>query len=207
MLTKVKLLLENNKDRASFFKEVSKFFPEGSDDYSLIEKAYATSKDAFRDKYRDDGQTRYFEHLRAVTLIVFVYLRVRDPDIIAASLLHDIIEDVEVWSQSRVALEFNRRISQLVWWVTKPQVEVYNGDKEARNRAYHQNLRRAPREALIIKLSDRLHNMLTLWETTEDKQKRKVVETQDFYLPIAEEQVMLIHELETALSEIESTWK
>jgi (p)ppGpp synthase/HD superfamily hydrolase len=207
MLDRIRQLLEERKDRASFFEVVDRFFPRGSAEYQLIERAYSTAKDAFREKYREGSGERYFEHLRAVALILMVHMRIRDANVIAAALLHDIVEDIKNWSQDRVAVEFNRSVAQLVWWVTKPDVLIFNGDKEARNRAYHQNLNRAPREALMIKLADRLHNLITLWGVDEDKQRRKVRETQDFYLSLAEKEVILIHEIEQALIEIMNSWK
>lgn len=204
MLERVKQLLQNITDRQAFFDLIGLYYPLGSEGYLLIEKAYDVSKDAFRKINRDGGQ-RYFEHLRAVALIVLVHMRQRDPDIIAAALLHDIIEDIEGWTQERVALQFNRAVSKTVWWVSKPPVTRFNDNKEARNRHYHQNLRNAPRQALIIKLADRLHNLITLWETTESKKRRKVIETQDFYLPLAEEHCLLIHEIEEAIQELENS--
>lgn len=207
MLERVRLLLSSVRNRTSFFQIVGRYFPLGSDGFVLIERAYDTSKAAFRDDMREGNGDRYFEHLRAVALIVMVHMRVRDANIIAAALLHDIIEDKEDWTQERVALEFNRWIAQLVWWVTKQPVEDFGGDKEERNRAYHHNLGRAPRESLVIKLADRLHNLITMWGVDEEKQRRKVRETQDFYLPLAESAILLIHEIEDVLREIMASWR
>jgi (p)ppGpp synthase/HD superfamily hydrolase len=171
-----------------------------------IENAYNTAKDAFREIERENGE-RYFEHLRCVALILMVYLRVRDANVIAAALLHDIIEDIKNWSQERIATHFNQIVGELVWWVSKPSITSFDGDKEARNRAYHQNLTRAPRNALLIKLADRLHNLITLWGMSVEDQKRKISETQDFFLPIAENEIILIHEIEAAIAEVRASWK
>lgn len=206
MLDRIRKLLKSHTDRAAFFSLVAKHFPVGGRDYLLIENAYNTAKNAFRNETREGGD-RYFEHLRAVALIVMEHLRVRDANLIAAALLHDIVEDIDGWTQEKVALVFSPEISELVWWVTKPSALDYNDDKESRNRAYHENLRRAPRGAIIIKLADRLHNLLTLWDTENEKQVRKVRETQDFYLPIAEQHILLIHEIEDALKVIMGSWK
>lgn len=206
MLDRIRMIYEGRKDRTSFFNIVERYFPKGGADYVLIERAYSTAKDAFRSEVREDGE-RYFEHLRAVALILMVYMRVRDANVIVAGLLHDIVEDIKHWSQERLAMEFNQDVGELVWWVSKPPVEKFGDNKEARNRAYHQNLRRAPRRSILIKLADRLHNLLTLWGCDEEKQRRKVVETQDFYLPIAEDEFVLIHELEAAINELVTAWK
>jgi GTP pyrophosphokinase len=202
MLERVRQIIVQSPNRQAFFELVGRYFPLGSEGYLLIERAYNVAKEAFRGDVREGNGERYFEHLRAVALIVMVYMRVRDANVIAAALLHDIIEDKADWSQERVALGFNRKVAELVWWVTKPQVGLFNGDKEERNRAYHHNLGRAPREAIIIKLADRLHNLLTMWAVDVEKQQRKIRETQDFYLPLAEKHILLIHEIEDALREL-----
>jgi (p)ppGpp synthase/HD superfamily hydrolase len=94
MLERIRKIFNERKSRASFFGVVERYYPKGSSDYFLIESAYNTAKDAFRDGVREGGE-RYFEHLRAVALILMVYLRVRDANVIAAALLHDIVEDIE----------------------------------------------------------------------------------------------------------------
>lgn len=162
MLGRVRQLLKTHVDRDHFFRLVARRFPEHSVEYQLIVKAYDTAKDAFRGRTREGNGERYFEHLRAVALIVMEYLRVSDANVIAAALLHDLPEDIVGWGQDRMAREFNAEVAQYVWWVTKPELE--DGEsKEERNRRYHENLRRAPRKALIVKLADRLHNLLDMW--------------------------------------------
>lgn len=206
MLAKIRDILAKYPDRAAFFGIIGRFYPKHSDEYKLIQKAYNTAKDAFRGKVRESGE-RYFEHLRAVALILILYLRVRDANVIAAALLHDLLEDVDDWDQDLIALSFNTKVSELVFWVTKDDCKIYGGDKEERNRDYHRKLGIAVREAIIIKLVDRLHNIITLWASDKEKQRRKVRETQDFYIPLAEKFAILIQELESALSEIMSTWE
>jgi GTP pyrophosphokinase len=198
MLDRVRTLFETHTDRAAFFAPIGRSFPPGGREYELIEKAYNIATDAFRQESREGGE-RYFEHLRAVALVVMQHLRIKDAPMIAAALLHDLVEDVYEWTHDRVRLEFGDEVAELVWWVTKPHVNEYDGDKEARNRVYHENLRRAPRNAIVIKLADRLHNVMTLGSTPDAKQVRKVRETQDFYLPLAECHTLLIHEIEDAL--------
>ena len=193
-------------DRAAFFAIVARYFSKYSSEYALIEKAYVTAKREFRDKVRDQEGVRYFEHLRGVALILMLHLRVRDVNVIVAALLHDIMEDIHGWTEDRLALEFNPDVAMLVFGVTKPDVSYYGGDKNARDRDYHLKLNMADRRTILIKLADRMHNLLTLWATTEEKQKRKVRETQDFYLPIAEKHTVLIHELEAAIAEIMDSW-
>jgi len=172
---------------------------------ALVRDALQFATEAHEGQVRKYTREPFINHPISVAYLVAGYDP--HPTAIAAALLHDLVEDIEGWTQERVALKFSPTISELVWWVTKPSVVDYGGDKEARNRIYHENLRRAPRNAIIIKLADRLHNLLTLWDTIDEKQRRKVRETQDFYLPLAEHHILLIHEVEDALREVMGAWK
>jgi (p)ppGpp synthase/HD superfamily hydrolase len=57
-------------------------------------------------------------------------------------------------------------------------------------------------EFFLIKLPDRLHNLVTLWDCAESKRERKITETELFYLPFAEQHGILIHELEESIREL-----
>jgi len=200
-LEKVRTIIKSHTDRKSFFTIVGTFYPPDSKQYKLIERAYDIAEREFADVLRDGGE-RYFEHLRCVALIIMVYLRIRDPHIICAALLHDIIEDIKGWTYERLRAEFGPEIAEIVFWVTKPPVENFGGSKSARNRRYRENLYHAIRESVIVKLADRLHNLLTSWETTTEKRDRKTLETVDFFLVLAERETILIYELEEALDEL-----
>ncbi len=193
------------ENRASFFRRISHFFPRLDPRYKLIEKAYNYAKDAFREKYRDDGETRYFEHIRAVALILIDYLRVKDYRLIIAALLHDIVEDIPSWTIERVRMEFGEEVALLVEYMTKPSGEYPN--KKDRDAVYHSRFRSAPREFFLIKLADRLHNLLTLWACTEEKRKRKIEETRMYYMPYAEEHFILYHELLAVIGQLEAPHK
>lgn len=203
LLAKVRDCLTGHRDRNSFMGIVLRYYPPDDERYKQIEKAYCIAKESFRGIERDGGE-RYFEHLRCVALIIMVHLRIRDTNVIIAALLHDIIEDIEGWTYDRVRDTFGEEVAILVWYVTKPKVVEFGGDKRARDRRCHENFLHAPRGSIIIKLADRLHNLLTLWETTEEKRTRKIQETQDFYLAFAEREIVLIHELEEILSELQA---
>src|SRR3989344_1233213 len=193
MLNRMQFLTDA-ENRESFFRRISYFFPTLDWRYQLIVKAYDDAKDAFRGKYRDDGETRYFEHIRAVVLILIDYLRVKDHRIIIAALLHDIVEDIPSWTIQKVEARYGKEVALLVEYMTKPPKEDY-GSKEERDAVYHSRFRGAPRKFFLIKLADRLHNLLTLWTCTEEKRKRKIEETRMHYLPYAERHFILYHEI------------
>lgn len=207
MLIQKMKFLSDAENRGTFFDRISQLFPKRDPRYEVIERAYNDAEDAFRGVYREDGETRYFEHVRAVALLVMVWLRVKDPNLIIASLLHDVVEDCKEWSVNRIEREYNREIALYLEWLSKPPLEKFGGDGEARNHFYHSRFSMAPREFFIIKLSDRLHNLVTLWSCPIAKQERKILETKLHYLPHAEKHIILIHELEEAIAEVEASWK
>ncbi len=189
--------LQAVENRESFFRRIAILYPPSDHRYLEIERAYDHMKDAFRDVCRESGE-RYFEHLRAVALILIEYLRVRDHRLIIAGLCHDSVEDSEYWTVERIRNEFGDYVAWLVDFMTKPSKEEYP-DRKDRDRVYHSRFRAAPREFFLLKLSDRLHNMLTLDARIEEKRQRKIMETRNFYLPYAEQHLILLHELEEAV--------
>lgn len=197
--------LKAAENRVSFFRRISTFFPTLDFRYQMILKAYDIAKDEFREKYREDGD-RYFEHLRAVALILIDYLRIHDYRIIVAALLHDIVEDIPSWTIDRVRREFGDEIALMVEWLTKPSAKNF-ASKEERNRFYNKWLFDAPRNVIIIKLADKFHNMITLWACSKKKQLRKIAEAKEYYVPLAEKEIILIHELEAAIAELEAGLK
>ena len=200
MLEKIKALLKGAKNRETFFRRIASFFAPMDPKYKAIENAYDYAKDAFRDVERENGD-RYFEHLRAVTIILIDYLRVRDHEVIISALLHDIVEDIPSWTLERVRAEFGDRVALLVDYLSKPSVRDYPSKKE-RVKVYRNRFENAPREFFFIKLSDRLHNLLTMWSFSPEKRAAKIEETTRYYLSYAEKHIILIHELEEAIEEL-----
>jgi len=193
--------LARAENHRTFFDRVGEIFPPTDERYKLIEKAYETARKEFREVKRDTGEP-YMSHLRSVSLIILVDLRNRNANIIAGGLLHDLVEDIPGWSRERIHQEFNENVAELVWWVTKPSGPRFKTPEEI-DRKYHRKLADAPRDAAIIKLADRLHNLVMLWGQDVERMHRKVSETRDFILPLAEKHGVLIHELEAVLSLIE----
>lgn len=201
MLRKVKAILADYKSRDAFFRIIASIYTTNDWRYQLIERAYQDAKDAFRGINRVGGE-RYFEHLRAVALILILYLRVTDYRLIVAALLHDIVEDIPSWTIERVRQQYGSDIAALVEWMTEPS-DIFS-DKAECLRVYHKRFAEAPRDVFKIKLADRLHNLLTMWSFKLERRKRKIEETKTYYLPFAEMHIILIHELEAAIAELEA---
>ncbi len=176
--------LDRGENRDTFFERVHNFVQPYHDDALLIAKAYKVAKDEFRGKQRKRGE-RYFEHCRAVALILVDVFGVFDPEVIEAALLHDVIEDCG-WTRERLTKEFGERVAALVDGVSMPSGEFTT--REERIEAYHQKFMLAANmdaRVVLIKLADRLHNLSTCHSLSREAQVRMVEETKEVYLPLA----------------------
>lgn len=134
------------------------------------------------DGVRKSGEP-YITHPLAVAEILAGFRL--DRDTIISAILHDTVEDTEVTSEF-LAQEFGETVARLVDGVTKLKSSSMS-KQQSQAATFHKILTATlidPR-VLIIKLSDRLHNMSTLDAVSEDKQKRTAKETLDFYIPFA----------------------
>ncbi|KAA8731698.1 bifunctional (p)ppGpp synthetase/guanosine-3',5'-bis(diphosphate) 3'-pyrophosphohydrolase [Acinetobacter qingfengensis] len=137
--------------------------------------------DAHKGVTRKSGEP-YIIHPIAVACML---ARMRmDKDTLIAALLHDVIEDTPV-SKEDVSARFNPTVADLVDGVTKlTSSSDKQFNKAASFRKFLQATLQDPR-VIIIKLSDRYHNMTTLGALRPDKRKRIAQETFDIYVPMA----------------------
>ncbi len=151
-------------------------------DRELVVKAYNFATKAHSEHTRYSGEP-YMEHLTSVALDLAKMGM--GPRTIAAGLLHDTIEDTPVTAED-IKNEFGDEILFLVEGVTKlSSVRYYGSDRHNESLrklfvATSQDIR-----VLIIKLTDRLHNMQTLDHVPAEKQKRIATETLEIYVPVA----------------------
>ncbi len=209
MLTKIRTILAATENRQTFFARIERHYSRYSKEYKFIERAYDDAKDAFRNIKRQGGD-RYFEHLRAVAIILIDYLHIfelvdlRIPayKVLAAALLHDTVEDCEEWNLLRIERRYDADVAELLDFVSKRPKEDFDTE-EAQLDFYHARFPTAPFEFFLIKLADRLHNQLTLWCCDPDKIRRKMLETQKHYIPWARKLNILSHELEATTENFE----
>jgi guanosine-3',5'-bis(diphosphate) 3'-pyrophosphohydrolase len=144
---------------------------------------YGLAHAAHGEQRRASGE-EYIEHPLAVAR----YLADLEMDraTIAASILHDVVEDTSVTSDE-VSTRFGPEIAQLVEGVTKLTRIPYQSKEDAQV----ENLRKMflamakDIRVIIIKLADRLHNMRTLQSLPPAKQQTIARETIEIYTPIA----------------------
>ena len=153
-------------------------------DFALIDKAYRYALSHHGEQKRKDGSP-YITHPIAVAQIVAQELRL-DSESIAASLLHDCIEDTDA-TYDDVAKVFSPTIADLVEGVSKLSRVVYTTKEEEQMENLRKMLMAMAKDirVILIKIADRTHNMRTMEYQSRDKQRQKSLETMEIYAPIA----------------------
>src|SRR4051794_15552465 len=149
----------------------------------MITRAYELAAAAHLQQVRKSGES-YIHHPLAVAAIV-ADLGLDDITI-AAALLHDAVEDTNITLEF-VGSEFGPDVAGIVDGVTKLE-RIQFDSKEAQQAATMRKMLVAMAKdvrVLIIKLSDRLHNMSTIASLAPAKQERIARETIDIYAPLA----------------------
>lgn len=150
---------------------------------SLVSHAYEFALDAHNGQTRYSGEP-YFTHLAEVAYMLAD--AGMDAQSIAAGLLHDSVEDRGVLPTT-IEKEFGPEVRRLVDGVTKLGTVRYRGlDRHIESLRKFFAATANDLRVLIIKLTDRLHNVRTLSFVPEHKQKRIAMETLEIYAPIAD---------------------
>ena len=149
----------------------------------IIYIAYKLAKNAHKGQFRRSGAP-YIEH--PVQIAEIAAELGLDTTAIAASLLHDVVEDTGYTYKDIEGL-FGTQVAELVDGVTKLEKIQYSTIEEQQV----ENLRKMflamakDIRVVIIKLIDRLHNMRTLKFMSPHKQLEKARETLEVYAPLA----------------------
>ncbi len=128
-----------------------------------IEKAINVSAFSHREQFRRDGGLPYIVHPFSVAVILSEYTE--DEDVIAAGLLHDVIEDCG-YSAAQLTKEFGRRVSGFVVEVSEDvALKDKLGEKgswEERKEKYLEHMKEATPEAMLVCAADKIHNLRSL---------------------------------------------
>ena len=164
-------------------KKIKVYHP--SDDFSLVERAYQIANDAHKDQKRKSGEPYIIHPLCVAIILAELEL---DKETIIAGILHDVVEDT-VMTDEELAEIFGKEVALLVDGVTKLTQLNWSSDKVEMQA---ENLRKMflamakDIRVILIKLSDRLHNMRTMQYMKPEKQKEKSRETIEIYAPLAD---------------------
>lgn len=170
-----------NKEYKLFEKDILKNNPKS--DVNLIKKAYDFAELHHRGQKRNSGEDYFIHPIAVARKLSEMKL---DDETICAGLMHDVLEDTDV-SREQMAEVFGEEITFLVDGVTK----LKNLNYTSREEKQVENIRKMVMamsndvRVVLIKLSDRLHNMKTLEYMTRKKQIQIADETLEIYVPLA----------------------
>jgi (p)ppGpp synthase/HD superfamily hydrolase len=145
-------------------------------DFKLINKAIYWAKKYHGEQKRKSGEPYYTHPLEVAYLISDYNLKT---EVIAASILHDIIEDTEV-TLGMILDNFGWRIAEMVDRLTRDRPD---GSKISVEEILNNAYKIGDKEVLLIKVIDRLHNLSTLSCITKQNIKKQVNETYDALFP------------------------
>ena len=155
----------------------------GDDEIHSIWDAYRLSKKAHEGQKRISGED-YITHPVSVACIAAKFHL--DAASIQAALLHDVVEDTSV-TIDEIESQFNPQVAQLVEGLSKLDKINFNDATHAQAENFRKMLLAMSQDVrvILVKLSDRLHNMQTLNHLKPAKRIRIAQETMDIYSPIA----------------------
>src|SRR3990172_8453898 len=163
-------------------------------DRELVAGAYKTAERAHAGQKRLSGE-KYVQHCLAVADILAGLNA--PPSVLAAGLLHDTVEDTSVRLED-IRRDFGQEVATLVDGVTKLDESPRASRGVSRTKAASQRAELAKEtlrktflamgddvRVVVIKLADRVHNMLTLSYLPAEKRQRIALETLEIFAPLA----------------------
>ena len=140
---------------------------------------------AHYDQWRKAGDA-YILHPCSVARILAEEMGIVNPEIMAAALLHDTIEDVPEVTAEVIERRFGAYVQTIVEGCTKISHE--SADRHLRAHLTHRKLFSGAAlrpEVMLVKLADRLHNLRTLNALSKKKRQQVADETLNIYAPLS----------------------
>ena len=152
-------------------------------DLARVEEAFVFSERCHRGQRRNSGEP-YITHPLAVAGALAEWKM--DAVAVMAALLHDTIEDTGATKEQLIE-RFGKPVADLVEGLSKLDKLEFASLHEAQAENFRKMLLAMARDirVILIKLTDRLHNMQTLGGMRPDKRRRIARETLEIYAPIA----------------------
>lgn len=149
-----------------------------------ITKAFNFARQAHKGVRRLSGEP-YIMHPIAVARIVCEEIGLGSTSICAA-LLHDVVEDTD-YTVEDIENIFGSKIAQIVSGLTKISGGIFGEKASAQAESFRKLLLTMSDDirVILIKISDRLHNMRTLGSQRPNKQYKIAGETLYIYAPLA----------------------
>jgi GTP pyrophosphokinase len=152
-------------------------------DVDLVQKAYVYTAHAHQGQTRLSGEPYLHHPLEVAGLLSELKLDVVS---ICAGLLHDVLEETPTTAEDMERL-FGSEVSRIVEGVTKISRMKFATRTEHQAESIRKMILAMADDirVVLVKLSDRLHNMRTLGFHKPEAQQRIARETLDIYAPLA----------------------
>jgi len=169
--------------KAELIAQIKTFNPDAS--VEPVESAYDYAKLMHEGQKRASGEPYYTHPVEVASILAEMHM---DTATIVTAILHDTLEDTKA-TYDELKAKFGEEVATLVNGVSKlTRIESQTVEgKQAENfrklvLAMSEDIR-----VLLVKLADRLHNMRTLHNFTNDEKQRRIArETIEIYAPLAE---------------------
>jgi GTP diphosphokinase / guanosine-3',5'-bis(diphosphate) 3'-diphosphatase len=167
----------------------------------LINKALTFAEEAHRGHFRkpsvysESKRVAYIVHPMRVALIIIQELGLKEPETLAAALLHDVIEHSDgLVGLPEVEKQFGRSIALIISILSKPPKNE-NIPRENQMATYHARLAGASVSTRLIKLADRLDTLREALELRDPQQQETCLnETKETFISLAQNTDEYLHD-------------
>ncbi len=123
-----------------------------------IQKAIYVATREHRHQERKTNELPYIVHPFSVAWILSE--QTKDEDVIVAGLLHDVLEDTEVYGYREIVTDFGERVAKIVSEVTETKTLPWRERKEK----YIEVFENSSQESLMVATADKIHNLSSIYD-------------------------------------------
>ena len=154
-----------------------------AEDVECVNEAHKLADHAHDGVVRKSGEAYIFHPIAVAYTLADLRM---DADTICAALLHDVIEDTD-YSKKDISKQFGPVVADLVDGVTKLSGGHFTTRDDAAAASFQKMMSAMTHDyrVVLIKLSDRLHNVKTLGVRSPNSRRRIAKETLDIHVPLA----------------------
>jgi len=154
-------------------------------DEEAVDSAYYYAKEKHDGQFRSSGEPYYTHPVEVAQILANMDM---DVTTIVTAILHDTVEDTDATLED-LEKKFGKTVADLVNGVSK-LTRIESQTVEGKQAENFRKLLLAMSEdirVLLVKLSDRLHNMRTMGGIKDPNKRRRIsLETLEIYAPLAE---------------------
>ena len=153
------------------------------DEIELLHKAFEFADHHHKPQKRSSGEPYIIHPLNVAATLIKLQM---DIESIIGGILHDVVEDCDV-SEQDIIDRFGIGVADIVIGCTKISKIKFKTKEETQAENFRKMVVAMAKDirVIIVKLADRMHNMLTLQYVSKEKQVKKAQETLDIYVPLA----------------------